>query len=147
MNQNTNNIEHLMSTFKPFSPINLIKSMIDGNDTILQQHRIQILNQSQSFIKCFEENILKEYNTKNYLSFKYLIERLNNLNNEFQTFTKIPIILSLNIQKYNEIHHRIKDSFFGISNKTVSSYFFTKVGVLLNWFIIDNPNNEEIQFL
>lgn len=127
-----------------FKPIDMFKHLINENDLINEN---ELITQSNLFLNCFSNNIFKEYNIKNYLSFKFILNKLIILNKTHQTFTKTPIIISPDIKLYNYIHNSIKKSFFGISNIDCHNFLFDKVGVLLGWFVIQNENNEIIEFL
>lgn len=128
-----------------YRPIDYFKSLINETEQIIDDEKI--ISQGNIFLQCFKEIIFKEYEINNYISFKFIINELIELNSEYDTFTRIPIIISPNITTYNYIHSMLKSPLKRVSNNDYNKFLFDKVCILLGWFKIKNTNNEIIEFL
>ena len=106
--------------------------------SLSEELKNKIATQFDSFNSEYDK-LAKSYNLKNCIDFKYVRNRLVELNNSNLEFTKTPIQI-----KTDPIQDAIIDQAFldksyfmlGLTKNDLETYLFNKICVNLGWFVV-----------
>ena len=83
------------------------------------------------------DKLAKQYDLKNYISFDYMKNKLIDMNNSNQEFTKTPIEVEIDPIKDELLHQAfLNKNVLGLGRDELMTYLFNKTCINLGWFVV-----------